>query len=321
MKENILQVVAAILLGLMIPGAIIRLTAANPDPVSPEDPTQSSHEQETAHAGIWVLTNDGNTQWMALQEYLIGVILAEMPTTYEHDALCAQAVVARTYALKRQQGERHPMGAVCTDPSCCQAYIEVSQYLNGHGYEYDVRVARAAVEDTADLVVTYAEELIEATYYHCSGGLTEEAVAVWGVDYPYLQVVESPGEEELEGYSASVFYSRGELESMLGRELPGDPKNWLGWTTYTVGGGVEHMLFAGIQYTGVELRSMLKLNSTVFTMTAEGDGVRIDTLGKGHRVGMSQTGAQAMALRGDTWQQIIAHYYPGTRIDKLEDVG
>lgn len=321
MKENILQVVAAILLGLMIPGAIIRLTAANPDPVSTEDPTQPTFEQETGQTGIWVLTNDGSTQWMALQEYLIGVILAEMPTTYEHNALCAQAVVARTYALKRQRGERHPMGAICTDPGCCQAYIEVSQYLDGHGYEEDVQIARAAVDDTADLVVTYADELIEATYYHCSGGLTEEAIAVWGVDYPYLRVVESPGEEGMDGYAQSVWYSVADLEEMLDRELPGAPESWLGWTTYTVGGGVEHMLFAGIQYTGVELRSMLKLNSTVFTMTAEGDGLRIDTLGKGHRVGMSQTGAQAMALNGNTWQQIIAHYYPGTRIDKLEDVG
>ena len=321
MKENILQILAAILLGLMIPGAIIRLTAAVPDPASPEKPTQPSAEQDTVQTGIWVLTDDGKTQWMALQEYLVGVILAEMPTTYEHNALCAQAVVARTYALKRQQGERHPMGAVCTDPGCCQAYIAVSQYLDGHGYEKDVQIAKAAVDDTADLVVTYAGELIEATYYHCSGGLTENAVAVWGVDYPYLQVVESPGEEGMDGYTESVWYGATELEEMLGRELPGAPESWLGWTTYTVGGGVEHMLFAGIQYTGVELRKMLKLNSTVFTMSVEGNGLRIDTLGKGHRVGMSQTGAQAMALRGNTWQQIIAHYYPGTRIDKMEDVG
>lgn len=321
MKENILQVVAAILLGLMIPGAIIRLTATNPDPASPEDTKQPSFTQENAQAGIWVLTEDGDTQWMILEEYLIGVILAEMPTSYEHDALCAQAAVARTYALKRQQGSRHPMGAVCTDPSCCQAYIDVVRYLDGHGYEEDVKKARAATEDTKGMVVTYQGDLIEATYYHCSGGRTEEAVAVWGVDYPYLQVVESPGEEDMDGYAEFVSYSRGELESMLGRELPGDPKNWLGWTTYTIGGGVEHMLFAGIQYTGVELRKLLELNSTVFTMTPQEDGLRIDTLGKGHRVGMSQTGAQAMALAGNTWQQIIAHYYPGTRIDKMEDVG
>ena len=321
MKENILQIVAAILLGLFLPGAVIHLTASIPETAPKETVSQSVTEDDTAQPGIWMLTADGNTQWMALEEYLIGVILAEMPTTYEHDALCAQAVVARTYALKRQQGNRHPMGAVCTDPSCCQAYIDIVQYLNGHGYEEDVVNARAAAEDTAGMGVTYGGELIEATYYHCSGGRTEEAVVVWGVDYPYLQVVESPGEEEMDGYAESVWYSTAELEQMLTRELLGTPESWLGWATYTVGGGVEQMLFAGIQYTGVEFRKLLGLNSTVFTMTAEGDGLRIDTLGKGHRVGMSQTGAQAMALAGNTWQQIIAHYYPGTRIDKMEDLG
>lgn len=321
MKETVLQIVAAILLGLMVPGAIIRLTAGSPESTRREEATQPTAAEETAQSGIWVLTADGTTQWMALQEYLIGVILAEMPTNYEHEALCAQAVAARTYALKRQQGVRHPMGAICTDPSCCQAYMEIAQYLDGHGYSEDVQLARAAVEDTADAVITYDGELIEATYYHCSGGRTEEAMVVWGVDYPYLQVVESPGEEGMEGYAQSVWYSAEELENLLDRKLPGEPKNWLGWTTYTTGGGVEHMLFAGIQYTGVELRRLLNLNSTVFTMAAEGDGLRINCLGKGHRVGMSQTGAQAMALNGNTWQQILAHYYPGTRIDKMEDVG
>ena len=321
MKENILQIVAAILLGLMLPGAVIRLTASTPDPLTTSGAGQSATEEETAQPGIWVLMEDGNTQWMILEEYVIGVILAEMPTSYEHSALSAQAVVARTYALKRQQGNRHPMGAVCTDPGCCQAYIDIAHYLDGNGYEEDVEKARAAVDDTASMVLTYENDLIEATYYHCSGGRTEDALVVWGVSYPYLQVVESPGEEGMDGYTESVWYSVAELEEMLGRQLPGAPESWMGWTTYTVGGGVEHMLFAGIQYTGAELRKLLNLNSTVFTMTLEGSGLRIDTLGKGHRVGMSQTGAQVMALSGNSWQQIVAHYYPGTRIDKMEDVG
>ena len=321
MKENILQIVAVILLGLMLPGAVIRLTASTPEPMPTATVNQPAIEEETVQPGIWVLMEDGNAQWMVLEEYLIGVILAEMPTSYERSALCAQAVVARTYALKRQQGNRHTMGAVCTDSGCCQAYMDIAHYLDGHGYAQDVENARAAAENTAGLVLTYEDALIEATYYHCSGGQTEDAQAVWGVSYPYLQVVESPGEESMDGYAQSVWYSAAILEEMLGRQLPGAPQSWLGWTTYTVGGGVEHMLFAGIQYTGIELRKLLKLNSTVFTMTPEGDGLRIDTLGKGHRVGMSQTGAQVMALAGNTWQQIVAHYYPGTRIDKLEDVG
>ena len=182
-------------------------------------------------------------------------------------------------------------------------------------------IAKAAVEATAGMVVTYENALIEATYFHCSGGRTEDAVAVWGVDYPYLQAVESPGEEGMDGYLQRTFYSRKDLERLLDRELPGSPGSWLGWTTYTIGNGVETMLLAGIRYSGIELRRLLELNSTVFSMEAEGDGLWITTYGKGHRVGMSQTGAQAMALQGSTWQEILTHYYPGTRIDKMEDVG
>lgn len=321
MKEKCLQVVVAILLGVVLPGFVIRLAAPALEQKQPGSTEAMHGKEEGAVPGIWVLMDDGITQWMVLEEYLTGVILAEMPTSYDHEALCAQAVVARTYALKRQGGERHPHGAVCTDPACCQAYIDTVRYLDGLGYEEDVVLAREAVSATAETVLTYESELIEATYYHCSGGRTEDAVAVWGVQYPYLQVVDSPGEENMEGYYQRSYYARADLERLLERELPGSPGSWLGWTTYTTGDGVESMLFAGVQYRGIELRRLLDLNSTVFSMEAEGDGLWITTYGKGHRVGMSQTGAQAMALQGSTWQQILAHYYPGTRIDKIEDVG
>lgn len=323
MKENLLRILAAVLLGLVLPGAVIRLSKVKqpvPTDGQVQTTTGAADMEQMYSNGIWVLLDGGHTQWMNLEEYLPGVILAEMPTSYDHQALCAQAVVARTYALKRQLEARHPQGAVCTDPSCCQAYISESDYLSGLGYEEDVVVAKEAVNATQSMVVTYDNKLIEATYFHCAGGQTEDAVAVWGVDYPYLQAVESPGEEEMDHYSDRVFYTRAELESLLKRALPGSPNSWVGWTSYTTGGGVNTIVFAGIQYSGTQLRSLLKLNSTAFSIEAEDDGLWFTTLGKGHRVGMSQNGAQAMALQGNGWQEILAHYYPGTRIDKMEDV-
>lgn len=322
MKENFLQIAAAVLLGLALPGLLVRLgpkTDYNTPPAESTVPTQM--QPEIHQTGIWVLTSDQKIQWMILDEYLTGVLLAEMPTSFDHQALCAQSVVARTYALKRQMDVRHPQGAICTEPACCQAYVDIGQYLNGLGFPQDVEAAQRAVEETRSMVVTYGDALIEATYYHSSGGTTEDAVAVWGVDYPYLQAVESPGEEMVEECSKEFFFAREELEALLGRSLPGPPSGWLGKMTYTNGGGVDTMLLAGIQYTGIQLRSMLKLNSTVFSVRAEQDGLVFTTLGRGHRVGMSQIGAQAMALQGNTWQQILSHYYPGTRIDKMEDVG
>ena len=257
---------------------------------------------------------------MELEAYLIGVILAEMPTTFELAALEAQAVVARTYALKRYQEKRHADGAVCTDSACCQAYIAIADYLDGLGYAEDVAIARNAVQATTGMVLLYEDALAEATYFHSSGGRTEDAVAVWGAAYPYLQAIDSPGEEQMEHYSAQVFYDKSTLEQLVGLHLSNSPESWVGRITYTTGGGVDTIIFGGRAFTGIQLRKLLNLNSTAFTIQPETGGISITTLGKGHRVGMSQCGAQAMALKGSTYQQILCYYYPGTRIDKIEDV-
>ena len=333
MKEKILLIAVSVCLGLILPGVVIRMFKPEEKPnltgsgatsanitMTPTTPSINETEGQQKQSGLWVL-HEEHTQWMDMETYIIGVILAEMPTTYDHDALCAQAVAARTYALKRQSSDKHPNGAVCTNAQCCQAYWSIPEFLDGHGYQADVISAQKAALDTAGMVLTYADKLIEATYYHSSGGKTEQALAVWGVDLPYLQSVESPGEEDLEGFSNRIFYTESDLEQLLDRSLTGVPAGWIGLFTYTPGGGVETMYFAGVQYTGIQLRSLLKLSSTAFSIEPAEDGLWFTALGKGHRVGMSQTGAQAMALCGASWQEILAHYYPGTRIDKMEDVG
>lgn len=327
MNEKHMYLMISILLSLVVPALAVRLSQGiHPTVLIPTEPTATTEQATTSAvpattAKIWVLTSSGETVQMVLEEYLVGVILAEMPTSYEPAALQAQATVARTYALRRQADARHPNGAVCTDSTCCQAYISTEEYLDGLGFPEDVRVARSAVAATRARVLTYENSLIEATYFHSSGGKTEDAVAVWGTAYPYLQAVDSPGEEQWEHYSDTICYTKAQLEELTGRTLTGHPGGWIGWTTYTVGGGVDIMYFAGEPYHGTDLRRILNLNSTVFSMEPKGDGLSITTYGKGHRVGMSQTGAQAMALEGSTWQEILAHYYPGTRIDKMEYVG
>lgn len=327
MKWNFQQVLGAFIIGLIVPMVVMQIGARVIPPVQDSQSTTTQPTQQTnpqvnqkQPEKINVLKASGEIEEMELEEYLVGVILAEMPTSYSSAALQAQAVVARTFTLKRQQEQRHKLGAVCTDYACCQAYVSEEDYLDGLGYEEDVKKAAEAVKATEAEVVLYEDDLILATYFSCSGGRTEEAVAVWGVDYPYLQAVESPGEENMTDYMKQMFFSEEELEQALNRELTGSPQSWLGWTTYTTGGGVNTMYFAGFQYSGVELRSLLKLNSTVFTMKAQDGGVLITTLGKGHRVGMSQCGAEVMALEGCTYQEILKHYYPGIRIDKIENI-
>ena len=322
------QILAAFILGLMLPGLAARLGMGKADAIPqlqiipPESTTESLEPQDPEPYRIPVLSMDGQVVSMELDAYIVGVVLAEMPASFEPEALKAQAVVARTYALKRvEEGVRHPQGAVCTDPGCCQAYISPEEYQKDRGNLSDILKITMAVEATTGQVLTYNSDLAEATYLSCSGGRTEDAAAVWGTDIPYLQSVDSPGEEQALPYRKTISFTAAEFAGALGRELSGRPEDWLGVVTYTQGGGVATMVVAGISYSGVRLRRLLGLNSTAFTMTVADGMILITTLGKGHRVGMSQYGADAMAVTGSTCQQILCHYYPGTKIDKMDAIG
>jgi stage II sporulation protein D len=143
-------------------------------------------------------------------------------------------------------------------------------------------------------------------------------VAVWGADFPYLRAVESPGEENAAHYTDTVSFTVGELEDRLGVKLQG---NWLGDIRYTQGGGVDTVVMGGKTFTGKTLRTVLGLRSTAFDLEISGDRVTITTRGFGHRVGMSQYGADAMAAAGHSFDEILAHYYPGTTLELTNEPG
>lgn len=320
MKYKRQQILSAVVLGFLMPALALRLGSSRMQRPQLQE-QQTLPTQVSAPVQIPVLTN-GEVVKMELDAYLVGVVLAEMPASFEAEALKAQAVVARTYALKRyKEGSRHPQGAVCTDHTCCQAYISVADYLDKRGDQPDVDKITQAVLDTSGVILTYQGELAEATYFSCSGGRTEDAAAVWGSDIPYLQAVDSPGEENASAYTDTVYFTAAEFADALGRKLTGSPQNWLGAVIRSEGDGVASMMIAGKSYTGVELRKLLGLNSTAFTMNVENGSIAVTTKGKGHRVGMSQYGADAMAVTGSTYEQILQHYYQGTAIDKMDTLG
>ena len=184
-----------------------------------------------------------------------------------------------------------------------------------------VALAKLALSQTSAQVLTYENFLIDATYFSCSGGQTEDALAVWGEDIPYLQSVSSPGEENAAHFRDSVEFSSQAFQKALGQQLTGAPTDWFGHVEYTKGGGIKSILIGDKRYTGTELRTILDLRSTAFSITTLHDTVVITTKGFGHRVGMSQYGAQAMALSGANYEEILAHYYPGTVIDKADFIG
>ena len=314
------DILISLLMGMVMPWMVLNFAVTLMEAPSQQDSLQTqpgTGPAPTAEAcSMYLRMADGSIERMDLDAYLLRVVLAEMPASFEMEALKAQAVVARTYTARAYTtGGKHGDGSVCTDSGCCQAYITEKEYLEKGGSMESVAKIRGAVEETSCQVLTYEGELIEATYFSCSGGITEDAAAVWGTEYPYLQSVESPGEEGASVYTVTTGWSVRELCTLLGLE---DTRPVLGTVTYTDGGGVDTMVLCGKRFRGTELRQLLGLRSTAFTVAVEGDTVTITTRGYGHRVGMSQYGADAMALNGSSCEEILAHYYQGTEICRLE---
>ena len=263
----------------------------------------------TKDSTVSIFLTDGTE--LPLDAYLQRVVLGEMPVSFEKEALKAQAVAARTYTVKAMAGGKHE-GKLCTDSTCCQAFCDDAAFASFS--PEDREKAAEAVRETDALILTYEGTLIEATFFSCSGGRTEDAVAVWGTDYPYLRSVESPGEEAAKYDRDSCLISKAELETALEIALSDNAASWVGETRLTSGGGVETMELGGGRFSGVSLRKALGLRSTAFTVTPEGDALRFDTRGYGHRVGLSQYGANAMAADGADFREILSHYYPGTAL-------
>ena len=302
MEKQSSQLRQSILMGLLLPVLLI----GGVGNLAEKAEMPSFYTKDSA---VSVCLTDGTE--LALDAYLQRVLLGEMPISFEKEALKAQAVAARTYTAKAMAGGKHG-GKLCTDSTCCQAFCDAAAFASFTPEEREK--AADAVRETDALVLTYDGALIEATFFSCSGGRTEDAVAVWGTDYPYLRSVESPGEEAAKYDTDSRLVSKRELETALEITLSDNAASWAGAVQLTSGGGVETIELGGKRFLGVYLRKALGLRSTAFTVTPEGDALRFDTRGYGHRVGLSQYGANAMAADGADFREILRHYYPGTAL-------
>ena len=263
---------------------------------------------------VRLLQPDGTVVQTDMEAYLRQVVAAEMPASFEPEALKAQACAARTYTSRLQnRGGKHDNADVCTDSKCCQAYCEPEGYIRNGGTYENVRKVFDAVMETAGQVLYYEDRLIMATYFSSAGNATEDAKAVWGNSVPYLVAVSSPeGDNRYNGEKIS--FTAKEFQEKLGATLKGKPESWFGAVTYTVGGGVDQIRIGGKLYKGTLLREKLGLRSTDFSVTTTDTGVTFTTNGYGHRVGLSQYGADAMAVNGSDYEQILLHYYTGTRL-------
>ena len=316
MKQLTKDVLVSLFMGLVIPGLVLNGAWKVWNAALQTIPEERTGIQQTVLLPVKIQNRDGTVAEGDMDAYLVGVVLGEMPAYFEAEALKAQAVVARTFAWKAYTtGGKHGNSSVCTEPSCCQAWISEEDYLQQGGTMESVEKIRASVQATSGQVLTFQGELIEATYFSCSGGRTEDAVSVWGKDFPYLQAVDSPGEENAAHYRDTVTFSAEEVADLL--DLTESPLR-IGDIVYTEGGGIDTIEIADQTFTGTELRQKLGLYSAAFSINISENLVTIDTKGYGHRVGMSQYGADAMAVAGSTYEEILEHYYQGTELTRLD---
>lgn len=270
----------------------------------------------------------GGVEERLLEEYLVGVVAAEMPASFHEQALRAQAVAARTYtAYRAAHGGcgAHDGADVCTSSACCQAYATDEALRARWGADYAQNLARveAAVYETAGEVLLYGGAPIEALYHSASGGYTEDSENVFANAVPYLRAVESPDEVGTSHLTGSVRYARAELCALVNAALPEAAlspdalEEQVEILERSRSGRVQRLRLGGAALTGREARGLLGLDSALFTIAFDEDGVRFDTRGFGHGVGMSQTGANAMGLAGSDYRQILLHYYTGASLGPL----
>ena len=244
-----------------------------------------------------------------------------MPASFPEEALKAQAVAARSYALYQIGSGKHGEAELCSDPGCCQAWRSEDELRESWGEDFGERLARirAAVEATAGETLLYAGEPVLAVFHSSSPGSTEESAQIWNA-LPYLVSVSSPETaQDVPGFVSELRCAPLDFRDVILSAYPqadfsGPEETWIGPSEQDAGGRVAYQELGGVAIPGKELRALFSLRSTAFSLTYE-EGLFLFTVtGFGHGVGMSQYGAMVMARDGADYREILSHYYPGTEL-------
>ena len=333
MKKDIFLFIIFMILIFLIPSVFSHSFLFSNAEVKKENQINSTEEEKveenpydySQHATIKLLhKDDQSVEELPLDTYLLGVVSAEMPANFEQEALNAQALVARTYTLYTIiNSHKHENADICDDSSCCQAWISKENRLAK--WEESLREENwnkieKAVNTTKGKVITYEGKVIDAFFHSNSGGITETPAEVWGgTNYPYLQSVETSGEDGYSQYSSEVTLSKEEFKNKILEKhsdliLDYNAENPIEITEYTDSNRVKTIKAGNINISGVEMRSILGLKSTNFNFKIDGDNIIFSVIGYGHGVGMSQTGADSLAKNGSNYEEIVKHFYTGVEI-------
>ena len=262
-----------------------------------------------------------------LDKYIANVVSAEMPVDFHLEALKAQAIVARTYTIyKITTSKKHDKADICDKSTCCQAWISKEERFKK--WDEDKRISNwnkilQAVNDTAGKIIVYEGKPINAFFHSNSGGKTQVPFYVWGgTGYPYLKVVETAGEENYSQYSSESEFSKGEFIEKVKKEhkdfeINFEEEKCIEIKERDESNRVITVKIGNLNLSGVETRTLLGLRSANFTIEISKEKILFKVIGYGHGVGMSQTGEDALAKQGKTYEEIIKHFYIGVEIIEM----
>lgn len=283
----------------------VNIEHTNADNTSVNNTTNSSVSE------ITVYRLNGSVIKLNMTDYLIGVVSSEMPASFNLEALKAQSVLARTYALKAKQTEKK-----LTDTVSTQSYIDIDQMKNKWGNSFNTyyNKIKNAVENTNGEYLSYNGNYIEALYHSTNNGKTESSLDVFGNYYPYLISVSSEYDKNASSYLRTINMPIDTISNKLGLNLNND--SVISILSYTDGGNIKEININGNNFSGKKVRELLGLRSTDFDISISDNNANITTRGYGHGVGMSQYGANGMANARYNYKDILSHYYPGTTLTK-----
>lgn len=310
MKRFLLIIIAVIFITIFIPLAVVMLMNRFIDNSVPYSSPETAKQVK-----VYFHSSD-TTEDMDVRSYLIGVTAAEMPAEFETEALKAQAVAARTYLASHTPGA-HNGADICTDSTHCQAWISEEKFKSVNSDELWNKIVNA-VSSTENEIITYKGKPISAVFFSSSPGITENAEDVWGKAVPYLKSVKSLGDNNAPNYRSELTLSTAEFKRIAEENI--ENVTWdnalFDSIEYTKADSIKALKIGGISVKGTELRSFYGLRSTNVTISISDENVNFSVIGHGHNVGMSQYGANYMALQGSSYKDILQHYYSGIKIEK-----
>lgn len=296
--------------------------SANISGESPEETENYEIPEETEAENVKVLaTGSGQVTELSLREYLIDSVAAEIGGAAEAEAIKAQAIACHTLLLYKRAHKDASLGeADISDISHKLLTMAEQQEKWGENYQAYREKAEKCIEEVEDKILCFDGEPIMATFFAISNGKTENAENVWGKAVPYLVSVDSPDDKLSPEFSSVVSVSAEEFKKALSEKgaTPGEKKEkWIGDTVLNSTGTVKSITLCGKEFSGTEVRSIFSLKSASFSVKYE-DGKFVFTVsGYGHGVGMSQYGANEMAKKGNTYDEILTHYYKNAAISTL----